>query len=190
MPEQENITQLLLDIKDADDAAVQALFPLVYEQMKRMARGHLARNRPGETLNTTALVHEAYARLVDQTVLSWQSRAHFFSIASRAMRFIIVDYVRERLAAKRGGGVAKLDIAEVQIAGTTRSEELLMLDEALTRLGQLDERLSQLVEYHFFGGLAFKEIAEITQRSERTIRRDWVKAKLLLKQEMQVMRES
>lgn len=182
------ITQLLQEMRGESREAVGRLLPMVYEELKRIAHQHLARHRPGETLNTTALVHEAYAKLAEGTALDWQDRAHFFALASRAMRFILVDYVRQRMTKKRGGGTPDLDLSGLEVAAQERGAELLALDEALNRLAGLNERLSQVVDQHFFGGFTFVEIAELTRQSERTVRRDCKKAQLWLRREMQANR--
>jgi len=182
-------THLLLSARAGDADAREALWPHVYEELRRIAHGRLLKYRPGETLNTTALVHEAYLKLVDQTRAAWQDRAHFFALAARAMRFILVDYARARTAQKRGGTQADLRLDGLQIAeddrADARAEDLLTLNRALDRLAGFDERLSQLVEYRFFGGLTYEEIADVTGRSVPTVKRDWRRARAWLYRVMQ-----
>jgi RNA polymerase sigma factor (TIGR02999 family) len=172
--------QLLLDTRAGSREAFDRLYGQVYEELRRIARQRLLQHRPGETLNTTALVHEAYLRLVDQTKAEWRDRAHFFALASRAMRCIVVDHARARSAQKRGGRSDDVPLQDVQVALGDSAADLLVLDEALHRLAQFSERLSRLVEYRFFGGLTFEEIAEITGCSTRTAKRDWQRARLWL----------
>ena len=178
--ESEGLTQILVRSRQGDPSAVNALFPLVYDQMAGIAHRQLGGFRPGETLNTSALVHEAYLRLVDQTQVDWQDRVHFFATAARAMRFIIVDYARRRSAQKRGGGAGMLRLDEVDVPVEEQAGILLALDEALSRLSQVDERLGRIVECRFFGGLSEQETAQVLGVSDRTIRRDWNKAKAWL----------
>ncbi len=184
MPSQPAITQLLHDIRDGHRDGVQDLMPLVYDELREIAHRRLSRRSTGDTLNTTALVHEAYLKMVDQTNANWQDRAHFFAAASRAMRFIVIDYVRRHMAAKRGGGQANLPLHDLQVAGDQKAEELLHLNEALKRLEKVSSRLGQLIEYKFFGGLTFQEIGEVMNISERTAKRDWARARLWLFREM------
>jgi RNA polymerase sigma factor (TIGR02999 family) len=167
----------------------EQLLPLVYDQLHQIAHRQLGRERTGHTLNTTALVHEAYLRLVDQTRARWVDRAHFFAVAARVMRRILVDYARRYRAAKRGGDAQHvgLDLAEVPL--DERSETLITLDEALGRLAELNPRLSQVVECRFFGGMTEEETAEALGVTDRTVRRDWLKAKAWLSRELQVSGE-
>lgn len=176
----EEITGLLAAYGDGDSSALDALVPRVYETLLGIARRHLRRERPGHTLETTALVHEAYLALAGQSGLAPKNRLHFYAIASRLMRNVLVDHARGRAAAKRGGGAIKtsLDGREVAIAG--RAEELLALDEALDRLAGLDERMARVVEVRFFGGLTLEETAELLGVSTMTVTRDWQKAKTWL----------
>jgi RNA polymerase sigma factor (TIGR02999 family) len=179
-----DITGLLLDWQGGDADAVDRLLPLVYEELRRVAHRQLRGERTDHTLSTTALVHEAYVRLVDQTRVRWADRAHFFAIAARAMRRVLVDYARQHRAAKRGGERRPVTLDETAIVVEGRAETLLALDEALIRLAALDERLCRVVECRFFGGLTEEETAQALQVTSRTVRRDWVKAKGWLFQEM------
>ena len=185
MPKPLDITGTLIDLRrNRRRVTVEEIYPVVYDELRRSAHHLLARERPDHTLSTTALVHEAYFRLVDQTRLSWEDRAHFCAIAGRAMRQILVDFARRRDAAKRGGGVRPITLDETAIAVEAQSSALIGLDEALTRLSELNERLAQVVESRFFGGMSEKEIAEVVGVSVRTIRRDWVKARAWLFKEL------
>jgi RNA polymerase sigma factor (TIGR02999 family) len=178
------VTELLLRGR-ADSGAVEGLLPLVYAELREMADRQLRRESPGHTLSPTALVHEAYIRLVDQTRVQWRGRAHFFAVASQAMRRVLVDHARRHRAARRGGGVRPLALDEVEIPLQERAEALVALDEALHRLEQLDARMARVVELRFFGGLTEPEAAEVLGVAERTVRRDWVKAKGWLLRELE-----
>ena len=166
------------------DSSLDALFPLVYEELRRIAHLRLRRLGRGETLNTTALVHEAFLRLAERTGPSWIDRAHFCALAARAMRFVLVDHARAQGARKRGGGEVRVPLDEIQIAAEARAHELLALDETLQRLAAREPRLAQLVEYRFFGGLAYEEIADLTGLSVPTVKRDWHRARSWLLVEM------
>ncbi|HEX7071224.1 MAG TPA: sigma-70 family RNA polymerase sigma factor [Rhodothermales bacterium] len=185
MTSSRNVTDLLLQARSGDRGAFDSLFPLVYGELREVAHQRLLGFRSGETLNTTALIHEVYLRLVDQTRVSWENRAHFFAVASKAMRNVVIDHARAWSAQKRGGGNRPLDVDEVQIAADDRAFELVALDEALTRLTAHDERLGRLVEYRFFGGLEYEEIAEVTGWSVPTLKRDWRRARTWLYEFMQ-----
>jgi RNA polymerase sigma factor (TIGR02999 family) len=174
------ITEILRQSRGGDRAGLDALFPLVYDELSRIAHRQLGRFRPGETLNTSAVVHDAYLRLVDQTEAGFADRAHFFNTAARAMRFVIVDYARQRSAGKRGGGASLLQIDEVDVPVGEQADLLLDLDETLTRLAAVDERMAKIVELRFFGGLTEVEAAEALGLSDRTVRREWLKAKAWL----------
>lgn len=184
MPGSSDTTRLLLDARDGDRTALDALLPHVYDELRRLAHARLQGHRPGDTFNTTALVHEAYLRLVDGERIGWESRAHFFALAARAMRFILVDYARERTAQKRGGPQADLRLDGLQVtrddAVAERAADLLTLDRALDRLSAYDARLGRLVEYRFFGGLTYEEIAEVAGCSVPTAKRDWQRARTWL----------
>ena len=181
--ERHDITQLLHAHEQGKAGAFDQLMGLVYEDLRRIARRQL-RRRPGNTLNTTGLVHEAYMKMVDQTRASFQDRSHFFAISAHAMRQILVDHARQRLAAKRGGGQPHTEIKDHQAAIDDQADRVLAVDEALGRLGELDERLVQLVECRFFAGYTEEETAEALNVSLRTVQRDWKRARAWLKQEM------
>ena len=178
------VTRLLLAWRGGDAAASDQLMALVYDELRRLARGYLRRERPDHTLQPTALVHEAYLRLVDATQVNWQSRAHFFGIAARLMRRILVDHARAHAAAKRGGKIEKIPLDE---AGDLLRDEvtgLVALDGALQSLAQRYPRQSRLVELRFFGGLNTQEISEVLQVSTATVERDWQFALHWLKREI------
>ena len=177
-------TQLVLASRAGDRDTLDRLFALLYEDLRRAAHHRLLRHHAGETLSTTALVHEAYLRLIDQTRAQWADRAHFLAVASRAMRFVLIDYVRERTAQKRGGDAQAVPLDAVQLAAEERAVDLLVLDEALQKLSGHNSRLGDLVEYRFFGGLSYEEIAEATGLSVPTVKRDWVRARAWLYQAM------
>jgi RNA polymerase sigma factor (TIGR02999 family) len=176
-PSEADITGLLLAWRAGDRNAVDRLFPLVYDELRRIAHRQLGRERADHTLGTTALVHEAYLKLVDQTRAQLTDRAHFFAVAARAMRRILVDYARRHRALKRGGAAGRVSLSDAALVASERADTLVALDEALTRLAELDDRLSQVVECRFFGGLTEEETAEALAVTARTVRRDWVKAK-------------
>jgi len=173
------ITLLLAAMRDGDKSAIDRLFPLVYREVHDRAHGQLARRRPGETLSTTALVHETYLKLAGSAQQSYADRVHFFAVASRAMRQILVDYARRNATAKRGGGRA-VTLDDDSAANPDRSEELLALDEGLEQLQKLDPRLVQTVELRFFGGLSVEETADALGVSPRTVKRDWQRARAFL----------
>lgn len=177
------VTQLLAAVGRGEDDAMDQLLPLIYDELRGAARRQLRRCRPGQTLNTTALVHEAYVKLVGKTRGAWQDRRHFVAVAAMAMRQILVDYARRRTALRRGGENKQVLLDEAQL-GTVepRAIEVLALDEALTSLSSLNERLSRLVELRFFGGLSVEETADVLEVSERTVKRDWRKARAFLYQ--------
>jgi RNA polymerase sigma factor (TIGR02999 family) len=178
------VTQLLQQWSRGDAAALAELTPLVYEELRRLAHHYMEGQRPDHTLQTTALVNEAYLRLADQTNPTWQSRAHFFAVAARAMRQIVVDYARSNRAQKRGGGGARIELDESAILSPEQSKEIVDLHEALQRLGTLDSRKAQVVELKFFGGLNYDEIAEVLKIARVTVRRDWEFARLWLYTEL------
>ena len=179
-----DVTRLLLAWGDGDADAVARLMPLVYEELRRLARDYLRRERDGHTLQPTALVHEAYLRLVDDAQIQWQGRAHFFGVAARAMRRILVDHARARNAAKREGHLEKIPLENAGDLLAAPEVDLVQLDGALDTLAQSYPRQSEVVELRFFGGLEAREIAEVLQVSEKTILRDWNFAKLFLLREM------
>jgi len=180
MPTSEgDITRILASLREGDPDALGSLFPIVYGELRELAHGQLAGHRRG-TLSTTAVVHEAYLKLLGSQNVDAGNRAHFFSLAARAMRQIMIDYARARLAKKRGGGAAHDVLDAVDVPVEDRAGELLDLDRALARLGALDERLARLVELRFFAGLSVEETAELTGVSPRTVKRDWQKARAFL----------
>jgi RNA polymerase sigma factor (TIGR02999 family) len=181
---QQRVTELLLQWGHGNDAALAELTPLVYEELHRVAHHHLSRQRPGHTLQTTALVNEAYLRLADQTNPRWQNRAHFFAVAARAMRQILVSYARSQQSQKRGGGALKIDLNEAALVSPEESKEIVDLHEALEQLSALDSRKAQVVELKYFGGLNYDEIAEVLKISRITARRDWEFAKVWLYTEL------
>lgn len=169
----QRVTQLLVQWSAGDDAALAELTPLVYDELRRVAHHHLSRQRRDHTLQTTALVNEAYLRLADQTNPRWQNRAHFFAVAARAMRQILVSYARTQQAQKRGGGAFKVDFDEAVLVSPEQSKQIVELHEALEQLSALDSRKAQIVELKYFGGLNYDEIAEVLKISRITVRRDW-----------------
>lgn len=177
------VTDLLVAWSEGDKAAYDRLVPLVYEELHRLAHRYMSGERPGHTLQTTALVDEAYLRLVDQKV-HWQNRSHFFAIAAQVMRRILVDYARKRRFAKRGGSVQKVELDEAMIMAQERSSELIALDDALKRLAEFDERKSRVVELRFFGGLTVDETAQVLGISPNTVDRDWSTARAWLYKEV------
>ena len=179
MPGESDITSLLAALRDGDRSAMDRLFPLVYREFHGRAHQQLAHRRPGETLSTTALVHETYLKLAGSSRQSYEDRLHFFAVASRAMRQILVDYARRNAAEKRGSGRA-ITLEPDAIGNPDRSDELLALDEALEQLQELDPRLVQTVELRFFGGLSVEETADTLGVSPRTVKRDWQRARAFL----------
>lgn len=177
---QHDITEMLLEVGSGNKGAAEHLWIVIYEELRQMAHRELLGERQNHTLSTTALVHEAYLKLVDQTRITWQNRAHFFAIACRAMRRILVDYARRRNAEKRRVQKNKVPLEEGLDMAEVQHEDLVALDEALTRLAAIDERLEQVVEYRFFGGFSTPETAEIMGVSVRTVERDWQRAKAYL----------
>ena len=174
------VTQLLLAWRAGDASALENLIPMVHAELRRIARGFMRKERVGHSLQTSALVNEAYLRLIDARKIDWQNRAHFFAISASLMRRILVDLARERQARKRGGSAERVVLDEGLIAGPERNEDLVALDEALKALAAVDERKSLVVELRFFGGLTEVEIAEALQISPETVRRDWRLAKAWL----------
>ncbi|HEY6245092.1 MAG TPA: sigma-70 family RNA polymerase sigma factor [Pyrinomonadaceae bacterium] len=178
LPDQ--VTELLQSWNRGDGKALDDLIPLVYSELRRLARLHMGRERPNHTLQTSALINEAYLRLVDQQKVEWQDRAHFFAMAAQIMRNILIDHARKYRSAKRGAGAQMMPLDESVIANIQRAAELLDLDEALTNLAALDSRKSQIVELQFFGGLSIDEISEVLKISPATVKRDLQAAKLWL----------
>jgi RNA polymerase sigma-70 factor (ECF subfamily) len=174
------VTGLLMAWGNGDRAALDALIPLVQGELRRLARHHMAGERPGHSLQPTALVHEAYLRLVDVRQVRWQNRAHFFALAARLMRRILVDRARARRYQKRGGGARQVSFDEALAVSMERGEDLIAVDEALVALTQLDPRRGQVVELRFFGGLTVEETAEALKISQETVMRDWKLARVWL----------
>ncbi len=183
-PSANEVTKLLLDWGNGDKAALDKLFPAVYQELRRLARNYMRRERAEHTLQTSALVNEAYLRLVDYKQVRWQNRAHFYAVAAQAMRRILVDYARAHRAAKRGAGGQKVSLDEAAIISEERAEELLALDNALSRLEQLDERKCRIVEMRYISGLSVEEVAEVVGISARTVEREWRAAKAWLYREI------
>lgn len=180
----QNITRLLLDWRNGDQTAFDRLMPLVYEELRRMANHYMRNERRGHTLQTSALVNEAYLRLVDHENIEWQNRAHFFGVAAQAMRRILVDYARSRNYQKRGGGAQQVSLDEAMTLAGDRAAELIALDDALRELAKMDERKSRVVELRYFGGLSQEETAEALGVSIPTVTRDWNTAKAWLMREI------
>ena len=178
------VTELLVRIREGDQAAFDHVFPLVYDELRRVAGYQLRGERAGHTLQPTALVNEAYMKLVGSPGADWRDRAHFVAIAARAMRQVLVDHARRRDAAKRGGDRQQTTLSGVPLGADLRPDEILALDEALERLDALDSRLRQVVEFKFFGGLTDRETAELLGVTPRTAQRDWVKARAWLYREL------
>lgn len=179
------ITQMLKEWSEGNRQVLDHLMPLVYEELRRQASRYLRKERDGHTLQTTALIHEAYLKLIDQNQVKWQNRSHFFAIAAQAMRRILVDYARERHREKRGGAAENLPIEEAAfVVSTEKSVDLVALDEALTRLAEFDERQARVVELRYFSGLSIDETAEVLDISNVTVRRDWNLAKAWLHQQI------
>ena len=183
-PSTDNVTRLLLDWSNGDKSALEKLIPLVYDELRRMARQYMRRERPGHTLESTALVNEAYIKLIDCSRVGWQNRAHFFAVAAQLMRRILIDHARSRNYAKRGGGVRKVSLDEAAILSEERAADLIAIDNALTNLAAMDPRKSQIVELRFFGGLNLEETAEVMGISSPTVQREWRKAKAWLLKEV------
>lgn len=183
-PKLDKVSQLVLDWANGDQSALDKLMPLVYDELRRVAHQYMRREHPGHTLQTTALVDEAYLRLVDQTHTHWKSRAQFFGIAAQLMRRILIDHARSHLYAKRGGGARKIALDEVAVLSPQRGEELIALDDALERLSAIDPRKCRVVELRYFGGLSVEETSEILDVSAITVKRDWLVAKAWLRREI------
>jgi len=184
LPAPSEITGLLIAWSDGDQAALERLLPLIERELHRIARHYMRRESPGHTLQTTALVNEAYFRLVEQKRVRWQNRAHFFAIAARIMRRILLNYARDRHRAKRGGRAVQVSLSEVAVVSEGHSEELIALDEALERLAAFDARKARVVELRHFGGLTAPETAEVLGVSVVTAERDWKAAKAWLAKEV------
>jgi RNA polymerase sigma factor (TIGR02999 family) len=183
-PSREEVTDLLIEWSEGDQEALNKLMPLVYGELHRLASRYLRHERPGHTLQTTALVHEAYLKLVDQTNTSWQNRVHFFSAAAQVMRHVLVDYARSRRAFKRGGDYCRLSLDEAALSSAEKDADLLTLNEALNSLAAMDPQQSRVVELRVFGGLTVEETAEALGISPRTVKREWSIAKAWLHKQM------
>ncbi len=183
-PGPQEVSQLLRAWGEGDQDAFDKLMPLVYEELRRMARRYMDRQGPGHTLQTTALINEAYLRLVDQQQRQWQGRAHFFAVAARAMRHILVDHARARQAVKRGGEAITISLDEMAEVSDERGAEMVALDDALQGLAAVDRRKCQVVELRYFGGLTVEETAAVLKVSPETVARDWRLARTWLLREL------
>lgn len=183
-PSPEEVTRWLVEWGNGDEAAFNKLMPLVYAELRKKARRYMARENPGHTLQTTALIHEVYLRLADQKEKNWQNRSHFFAVAAQAMRHILVDYARARQAARRGGPGRAVSLEEAAVVSEERTSEMVALDDALKTLASIDPRKSRIVELRFFGGLSVEETAEVLKVAPITIMRDWNLAKAWLHREL------
>ena len=179
-----SVTELLIKARSGDSSALANVFPLIYEELRRLAQQQLEREPDGHTLSPTALVHEAYMRLVDYTRMAWTGRSHFMAVAAVAMRRILVDHARAQRSMKRGGTQRRVSIDSADLATVERAEVLLALDEALDRLMQFDQRKAQFVEWRFFGGMTEEETEDALGIGLRTVKRDWAKAKRWLHREI------
>ena len=181
----QNITHFLHEWKNGDQTAVDRLFPLVYDELKRRARNYLNQEHADHTLQPTALVNEAYLRLIKLDRMNWQNRAHFYAISATTMRRILVDHAREIAADKRGGGeIKRVALENLQISDSEKATDLLELNEALDKLAEVEDRKVRVVEMIYFGGMTYREIAEVLQVTEKTVQRDWNFAKLWLHREL------
>ena len=176
----QEVTQLLADWGRGDRSAFDKLYPLVHDELRRIARRQMSQERPGHTLQATALVNEAYLKLAGQDGLEWHNRAHFYAVCAKVMRHILIDHARSHARDKRGGGAVQVSLDEVAIAFEERAEELVALDEALASLEQMDPRKGEIVQLRYFGGLSIEETAEVLDVSPRTVRREWRRAKAWL----------
>jgi RNA polymerase sigma factor (TIGR02999 family) len=183
-PTQQEVTRLLVSWSKGDQKALEELTPLVYAELRRLAGRFLRRERSDHTLQSTALVHEAFLRLIDQRSVQWQNRAHFFGVAAQLIRRILVDYARSRQTAKRGADAVKLSLDDAMVVAEKRDLDLVALDDALNNLARLDPQQSRIVELRFFTGLSIEETAEVLGVSPATVKRDWVTAKALLYREL------
>jgi len=180
----QDVTGLLVRWQSGDREALDALTPLVYDELRRLAKSYLRRERPDHTLDGTALVHEAYMRLVDQRSVEWRNRNHFFALAAELIRRILVDHARARIAAKRGGASVKLSLDEALAPADEKDLNILALDDALLALAKADPQQSRIVELRYFAGLTIEETADVMEISPATVKRDWTTAKAFLKREM------
>jgi RNA polymerase sigma factor (TIGR02999 family) len=178
------LTQLLIDWSNGDQSAFDKLMPLIDEELRRLAHRYMSRERAGHTLQTTALVNEAFVRLVNRKNVNWQNRAHFFGLAAQLMRTILVDHARSHACAKRGGGAFKLELDDALVVSQKKAVEVIALNDALNELVRLDPQQSRIVELRFFGGLTVEETAEVLHLSPATIKREWSTAKAWLYHEL------
>jgi len=183
-PSPDDVTQLLVEWRNGSRSALDRLIPLVERELRRLARSYMRRERADHTLQTTALVNEAYMLLVKQRNVQWQNRAHFFAIAAQLMRRVLIDHAKSHRRAKRGGGAIKVSLEDIAAPISTRSEELLALDAALNKLAAIDARKGRVVEMRYFGGLSFEEAAEVLEVSPNTVMRDWRMARAWLEREI------
>jgi RNA polymerase sigma factor (TIGR02999 family) len=179
-----SVTELLVRARDGDSSALANIFPLIYDELRRLAKQQLVREPDGHTLSPTALVHEAYMRLIDYSKMEWNGRSHFMAVAATAMRRILVDHARSHRSAKRGGGLKRVPIESVELGAEDRADLLIAVDEALVRLKEIEPRQAQVVECRFFGGMTEDETAEALGIGVRTAKRDWAKAKVWLHKEI------
>ena len=180
----DNVTQLLIELSNGDRNAVDLLLPVIYDELRKLAANYLRRERPDHTLQPTALVHEAYLRLVDQTRVNWQNRAHFFGVAAQIMRRLLVDHARKHNAEKRGQDFQKLSLDENVDRAVQRSADLIALDDALAALAEFDQDKARLVELRYFGGLSIEETADVLGVTPTTVKRHWRLARAWLYGEM------
>ena len=183
-PSQESVTQLLIKWRDGDETALGQLTPIVYQELRRLAHAYMRRERPGHTLQTSALINEAYIKLVDHRGMRWQNRNHFYAVAAQAMRRVLVDYARSRGYLKRGGGVRIVELDQAAAVAEQQAAELIALDDALTSLAALDPRKCLVVEMRYFGGMSADEVAEVLGVSSATVNRDWKTARAWLLREL------
>lgn len=184
-PSTEQVSQLLMAWREGDLGAFDRLLPMVYDELRHLAHRYMRRVPAGQTLQTTALVHEAYLRLAGQGDVNWQNRSHFFAVCSQVMRGLLVDRARSRYAIKRGGGLQQVELNDDAAQTTTQDDNLLALDEALKRLAAIDPRKTRIVEMRYFGGMSVEETAQVLGLSPITIKREWSKARAWLYREMQ-----
>jgi len=185
----EDVTRALSDLQSGDRSAVNRVLPLIYDELRALAGSYFRRQRSDHTLQPTALVHEAFVRLVDGANSEWQSRKHFFDVAAMAMRQLLADHARRRGAAKRGGDLAKVTLGDPEAGSSMGNIDLVALDDALTKLSELDERQGRIVELRFLAGLSVAETAEVLAVSQRTVKLDWQMAKAWLRQELDECKE-
>jgi len=180
MQERNEVTQYLAEANRGNSRAYDRVYELVYDDLKQIAHHRLIGFKRGDTLNTTALVHESYLKLINATESDWQNRAHFYAVASRAMRYILIDHIRNKSAQKRGDGAEIKPLEEISLAVEQRIEDFISLNTALEKLLEWNERLGKLVEYRFIAGMTYEEISEVTGLSEATLKRDWIRARAWL----------